>query len=129
MPAQHNMSHALRAAISSACIFPGAGLFMLRQYWRGCIFALPAALVIIMLFKSAITTALQINAQLEQQVQQGNFNIDLVAIYQQLHSALFASPYWQEGKWLLLASWLLSIASSYFVGKKIDLQQPAEGNQ
>lgn len=119
------MSHALRAAISSACIFPGAGLFLLRRYIRGCVFAVPAALVVLMLFNNLIATAFRISDRLDQQAREGNFAFDAVAIFHELHGALFASPYWQDGKWILLASWLLSIASSYFVGKKIDLQSTA----
>lgn len=113
----------MRAAISSACIFPGAGLFMLRQYLRGCIFAIPAAAIIAMMFKNLFTTAVAINAQLQRQAEAGHFGFDFAIIFQQLHNSIFASPYWQDGKWILLASWLLSIASSYFVGKKFDVQQ------
>lgn len=125
-PEKNPMSYALRAAISSACIFPGAGLFLLRQYLRGCIFAVPAALIILLLFINLFSTAFKISAELQRKADAGNFAFDVVAIFHQLHSALFTSPYWQDGKWILLASWLLSIASSYFVGKKMDLQSTAE---
>lgn len=120
------MSYAMRAAISSACIFPGAGLFLLRQYVRGCVFAIPALIIIFMLFKNLIDTAMTMSARLDQQAREGNFSLDFVGMFHELHGALFASPYWQDGKWILLASWLLSIMSSYFVGKKID-QQPTTG--
>ncbi len=116
------MSHAKRAAIVSACIFPGAGLLMLREYLRGCIFALPAALIILLLFKNLISTALEISRHLDAEAKQGNFAFDVVAIYHQLHAAFFTSPYWDDGKWILLASWFFSILSSYFAGKKRDLQ-------
>jgi ABC-type amino acid transport system permease subunit len=45
-------------------------------------------------------------------------------MWNSLHGALFSSPYWDQGKWILLASWILSIISSYFAGKKADLHQP-----
>lgn len=121
------MSRALRAAIASACIFPGAGLFILRHYVRGSIFAIPAALILALMFNNLFSTAFAINEQLQQQAERGNFAFDVIALFHQLHNSLFASPYWQDGKWILLASWLLSIGSSYFVGKKIDLQQQTEG--
>lgn len=121
------LSHARRAAISSALIFPGAGLFLLRHYVRGCIFAVPAAVVILMLLKNLAVTTLEIHRHMQEQAQQGIFALDLVGMYHQLHESIFTSPYWQDGKWILLASWLLSIASSYFVGKKMDLQS-AEDN-
>lgn len=122
------MSYAKRAAIASACIFPGAGLIMLREWLRGCIFAVPSALIIALLFKNLINTALQISAHLDAEAKRGNFAFDAIGIYHQLHQSFFTSPYWQDGKWMLLASWLLSILSSYFAGKKRDLQQ-APGNQ
>lgn len=121
-PDRTSMSYAMRAAISSACIFPGAGLFLLGHYVRGCIFAVPAGVIVLMLFKNLFAAAFRINDQLRHQAEQGIFSFDVMAIFNELHSSLFASPYWQDGKWVLLASWLLSIASSYFVGKKIDLQ-------
>ena len=112
---------AKRAAILSATIFPGAGLFFLRHHLRACIFALPALLVIIMLFKNLIDVAFRLNKELANEAAKGNYAIDFSYLWNSLHGALFSSPYWEQGKWLLLASWLLSIISSYFAGKKIDL--------
>jgi hypothetical protein len=112
------MNTAQRAAIASATIFPGAGLFLLRQYVRGLIFSVPALIIVAMLFMNMLKVSSRISDQLAQQ----EIPFDVVAIGQQLHLAIFDSPYWQEGKWILLASWLLSIISSYYAGKKIDLQ-------
>ncbi|WP_062064792.1 hypothetical protein [Cellvibrio sp. OA-2007] len=114
-------SQAKRAAILSATIFPGAGLFFLRHYARGCIFALPALLVVIMLFINLFSVAFQLNAELSAEAAKGNFAIDIAHMWNTLHGAIFTSPYWEQGKWILLASWLLSIVSSYFAGKKIDI--------
>ncbi|MDF3012998.1 MAG: hypothetical protein K0Q78_1202 [Cellvibrio sp.] len=50
----------------------------------------------------------------------GIFMPDISHMWNSLHGALFASPYWQQGKWILLASWVLSIISSYFAGQKVD---------
>ncbi|PUA27528.1 MAG: hypothetical protein B0W54_13240 [Cellvibrio sp. 79] len=127
-PVNKPMSYAARAAIASAFIFPGAGLFLLKQYVRGCIFALPATIIIAMMFKNLFSTAIAINEQLQREAERGIFSFDVMAIFHQLHSSIFASPYWHDGKWLLLASWLLSIVSSYFVGKKFDQQQLAAGD-
>ena len=117
-------SYAKRAAILSATIFPGAGLFFLRHYLRGCIFALPAALVIIMLFKNLFAVAFKLNAEMAAEIEKGNRAIDIIHMWNSLHGAIFSSPYWEQGKWILLASWILSIVSSYFAGKKADLHQP-----
>lgn len=115
-----SFSLANRAAILSAAIFPGAGLFFLRHYLRGFIFAVPAALIIIMLFKNLFDTAISLNRQLAAEAAKGNYAIDLGHLWSSLHASLFNSPYWDQGKWILLASWILSIISSYFAGQKMD---------
>lgn len=113
-------SQAKRAAILSATIFPGAGLFFLRHYVRGCIFAVPAALVIMMLFKNLFAVAFKLNEEMAAEIEKGNLAIDIGHMWNSLHGAMFTSPYWEQGKWILLASWILSIISSYFAGKKRD---------
>lgn len=119
-------SQAKRAAILSATIFPGAGLFFLRHHLRGCIFALPAALVIIMLFKNLFAVAFKLNEEMAAEIEKGNLAIDIGHMWNSLHGAMFTSPYWEQGKWILLASWILSIISSYFAGKKADLNKRTE---
>lgn len=115
-----SLSKAKRAAILSATIFPGAGLFFLRSYVRGCIFAVPALIIILMLFKNLFAVALQLNEEMAAEAARGNFALDISHMWSTLHGSLFASPYWDQGKWILLASWILSIISSYFAGQKID---------
>lgn len=115
------LSLAKRAAILSAAIYPGAGLFFLRHYLRGCIFAIPATLIIILLFKNLFDTAVALNKQLAAEAAKGNYAIDVGHLWSSLHASLFNSPYWDQGKWILLASWMLSIISSYFAGKKMDI--------
>ncbi|HEY0894117.1 MAG TPA: hypothetical protein VGE32_13740 [Cellvibrio sp.] len=119
-------SQAKRAAILSATIFPGAGLFFLRHHLRGCIFAVPAALVIIMLFKNLFAVAFKLNEEMAAEIEKGNMAIDIGHMWNSLHGAMFTSPYWEQGKWILLASWILSIISSYFAGKKADLNTRTE---
>ncbi|MCE3253169.1 MAG: hypothetical protein K0Q67_2189 [Cellvibrio sp.] len=92
-------SQAKRAAILSATIFPGAGLFFLRRYVRGCVFAIPALIVIVMLFKNLFTVAFQLQDQMAAEAAKGIFMPDISH---------------------LLASWVLSIISSYFAGQKVD---------
>lgn len=125
-PVSQQFSQAKRAAILSATIYPGAGLFFLGSYVRGCIFAVPPTLIIIMLFKNLFAVAFKLNAEISAAAERGNLSIDLNHMWSSLHGALFTSPYWEQGKWLLLASWVLSIISSYYAGKKIDLANRAE---
>jgi hypothetical protein len=118
-----SMSMANRAAIVSATVFPGAGLFLLRHYVRGLIFAVPATIIIAMLFANVMDVALKLNKELKLQAEMGNFSFDIAHMTTELHAAFFSSPYWSQGKWILLASWILSIISSYFAGKKLDQAQ------
>ena len=119
-------SQAKRAAILSATIFPGAGLFFLRSYVRGCVFAIPALVIVVMLFKNLFTVAFRLQKQMAAEATRGIFMPDISHLWNSLHGAIFSSPYWQQGKWVLLASWLLSIVSSYFVGQKIDQAKRTE---
>lgn len=121
-----SLSFANRAALLSAGIFPGAGLFFLRHHLRACIFAIPASLIIILLFKNLFDTAIALNRELAAEAAKGNYAIDIGHLWSSLHGALFNSPYWDQGKWILLASWILSIISSYFAGKKIDIAKAAQ---
>ncbi len=122
-PTPNTMSYAKRAAIASAFIFPGAGLFLLGQRLRGCVFAIPSALVIAMLFINLLQVALRLSNELDERAKRGDFALDIPYLWHSLHNAVFDSPYWSQGKWLLLAAWICSIISSYAVGKKRDLQQ------
>ena len=116
------MSQATRAALMSALIFPRAGLLMLRQYRRGLIFALPVLIILIMLFKQLFALATQIGADLNGHPEQ----LDILQVSEQLHTQIYSSAYWVQGKWIILASWLLSIVSSYANGHQLDLAQAAE---
>lgn len=120
------LNQAKRAAILSATIFPGAGLFFLRHYVRGCIFAVPSALIIAMLFKNLFAVAFALNKEIAAEAAKGNLALDIGHLWNSLHGAVFASPYWDQGKWLLLASWILSIISSYSAGQKKDLAKRTE---
>lgn len=110
------MKKATRAALLSSLVFPGLGLIYLRHYVRGSIFAVPAALVLFLFFHFLQQQAALISAELTQHPEQ----LDIMQIAQQLHSAIYNSSIWQEGRWVLLASWILSIPSSYTLGQKID---------
>lgn len=111
------MNNAKRAAIASAFIYPGAGLFLLKHYVRGCIFAIPATLIV----GAMMINLMQITSALSQEIQGKILTPELLAyLWTSLHGAIYASSAWHEGKWILIASWLLSIISSYFAGKKQD---------
>lgn len=112
------MQNAKRAAIASAFIYPGAGLFLLKHYVRGCVFAIPATIVILMLFANLLHVSAELNREIAGQM----ISPALIhMMWVKLHSAFYDAPTWQNGKWLLLASWILSIISSYSAGKQLDV--------
>src|SRR6188474_2989942 len=90
-------SQAKRAAILSATIFPGAGLFFLRNYVRGCVFAIPALVIVVMLFKNLFTVAVQLQDEMAAEAARGHLMPDISHMWNSLHGAIFASPYWQQG--------------------------------
>lgn len=111
------MNNAKRAAIASAFIFPGAGLFMLKHYVRGCIFAVPATIIVLAIFINLFSVTITLSNEIAGKM----LSAELInMLWRELHAAIYESPYWRDGKWILLASWLLSIISSYFAGKKHD---------
>jgi ABC-type amino acid transport system permease subunit len=79
-----------------------------------------------MLFKNLFAVAFKLNEQMAAEIEKGNMAIDIGHMWNSLHGAMFTSPYWEQGKWILLASWILSIISSYFAGKKADLAKHTE---
>jgi len=111
------MNHAKRAAIASAFIFPGAGQFLLKHYIRGCVFAIPAVIIIGAIFYNMLTTAQALSNEMAGQIPNSAM---ITRMFTELHNAAYHSTAWNEGKWVLLASWILSIVSAYFIGKKMD---------
>jgi hypothetical protein len=65
---------------------------------------------------------LQAAAALQQDIQGESLTPALIQhLWTSLHTALYESRALREGIWILLASWVLSIISSYFSGKKQDV--------
>lgn len=119
------MNKATKAALFSALIFPGAGLWWLKHYWRACVFIIPGGLalwyitrnlyaIINQVMEKLVSQSLMIDPlNMDQTTAAITRLVDQIIAEQNLHLS-FASN-------LLVACWLCSIASSYFVGKKMDL--------
>lgn len=119
------MKKSTKAALLSAFVFPGVGLWWLKRFTRACIFMVPAiiALTYITICLYAIAQALQLNMasgvididpfNMERTMTQvQNFADDFIA--KQHYHLDFARN-------ILFASWILGIVSSYFVGKQIEM--------
>lgn len=113
-------SFASRAALMSLLIFPGVGLIWLGERVRGAIFAVPVFVILMMWIRDIWSAAREYTDALVAS-SAPSFTELYAALFDKTHELLFASVWWQEGKMVLLASWLLSVVSSWVVGKRRDI--------
>ena len=120
--------NANKAALYSAIIFPGAGLWWLKSYVRACIFIVPAAVAFFYIAKKVYDVIAPINAKFRQQAEEGLIDgFNLVGNYEKLSTEVHQSLATQMDQFytvgtIFIVCWLCSIVSSYFVGKKLDLE-------
>ena len=124
------MKKAEKAALYSAIVFPGAGLWWLKSYARALVFIVPACITLWHIGTRVFASASKTYFKMQEQAEEGLLAIDpasLTNMYEKLHHDIYASLGAQQQQLnvsiaILIASWICSIVSSYFVGKKIDLQ-------
>lgn len=115
------MKPSTKAVIYSTFIFPGAGLWSLGQRGRAAVFAIPALVAVGYMLVGSWRIAKRIADQMAQEIlATGQFSLDLGYILTQVREAVAQSSGLQEAQWIFIAAWLLSIASSYAVGKLHD---------
>lgn len=118
------MKKSEKAALYSGVIFPGAGLWWLKKYWRACIFIIPCGLALIYILKCIF----YVRHELQEQVLIGTLYIDITdpygtydhvkkAAYQIMETQHFHLDFAQ---YIIILSWIFSILSSYFAGKKME---------
>ena len=119
-----------KAALYSAFIFPGAGLWWLKHYARACIFIIPTCLSLWYLTTKLYDGVAPVYAKLQLQAAEGLIDIsDMGAIYGKLSTEIhrsLAEQHLGAVEAILVACWLCSIVSSYFVGKKLDLENTSK---
>lgn len=120
------MKPSTKAVIYSTFIFPGAGLWSLGQRARAAVFGIPALLAVGYMMVGSWLIARRIADQLAQEIlATGQFSLDPAYILKQVREAIAGDSGLQDAQWIFLAAWLLSIASSYAVGKLQDQKIPA----
>jgi hypothetical protein len=120
------MKPSTKAAIYSAFIFPGAGLWDLGQRGRAAVFGVPALIAMIYMMVGIWGIARKIADGLNNEIlATGQINIDIGAILAQVHRALAESPNLENAQWIFVASWIISIFSSYAVGRLQEQSPPA----
>jgi len=125
-----SMTKASKAALFSTIIFPGAGLWWLRLYGRASIFILSAIVslsyIIVTLYNSIAPAYNKMLRDAEQGlivVDGSNFLSTFNKLYQEMFQNIAAhQSQLHTAQVIFIACWLCSIASSYFAGKKIDLE-------
>lgn len=108
------MKKSTKAALYSAFVFPGVGLYWLKQYARGSVFFIPALLATLYIMKGLIVVSGELNANIQTNPEaylDTTFLVNAVML-----SVVKNIPYLIQAKWFFVAAWLLSIASSYFAG-------------
>jgi hypothetical protein len=120
------MKKSTKAALYSALVFPGAGLLLLKHYWRAAIFMLPAALLL-----GYITHCLMFIADaITQQILSNRLTLDILNLAQNIptletlvQSIISEQHFHLElARTLLFFCWGFSIASSFFAGKRRDIE-------
>ena len=125
------MTKAEKAALFSTIIFPGAGLWWLKHYGRASIFIVAAigslGYIITTLYNSIEPTY----SKMLRDAEEGLIVVDtttLLSMATKLHHEIYQNlaahqSQLNAAQFIFIAGWLCSIASSYFVGKKIDLAE------
>jgi len=120
-------NRATKAAIFSAFIFPGAGLWWLKHYARACIFIIPTCISLWYIATKLYEGVAPVYKNLQRQAAEGLIDVtDIMHIYSKLSVEIHRSLAAQQSQLgtvelILVACWLCSIVSSYFVGKQLDM--------
>lgn len=112
------MKLATKAALLSGLVCPGSGLFLLKKYWLGLAFMIPAlgALTYIMSF------AVQVATSLAERIQSGQLPLNSATLSAEINTALTGegTALYSLAKIVFMISWLLSIAVSYWLARRFD---------
>jgi hypothetical protein len=120
-----------KAALFSAIIFPGAGLWWLKHYGRASIFIVAAIGSLGYIITTLYNSIMPIYSKMLRDAEEGlivvdasNFSSMFTKLYQEMYQGVAAhQSQLNAAQCIFIACWLCSIASSYFVGKKMDLAE------
>jgi len=122
-----SIKKANKAALYSALVFPGAGLLWLKHYGRACVFMVPSLVALVHLARTLYHSIAPVYLQMLSDAREGSVDVfDMSSLYVKLSQEIHQSIAAQQGQLhlaevVLVAAWACSIVSSYFVGKKTDL--------
>lgn len=124
------MKKSTKAALFSALIFPGLGLLWLKHYARAAIFMVPSLIAFWYLCSTLYQAIAPLYASLLRDAEEGVLILDpanMSALIEQVQQSI-ASHQNQlfVAKAVIVAAWICSIISSYFLGTKHDLAKPQD---
>lgn len=111
------------AALLSALVFPGAGLWYLGFFTQMLVFAVPTVFALAYICRVFFMVGMPtLNAAsvdyVEGIMMRDDWQLPLQQIKQDLINKLLAYPHLQEALWILLGAWSLSIVFSFIVGTR-----------
>lgn len=128
------MTKAGKAALFSAIIFPGAGLWWLKHYARAGIFIVSAVVALGYIVTTLYNAIAPVYNKMLRDAEEGFIVVDMTtlpSIATKLHHEVYQSladhqSQLNAAQFIFIAGWLCSIVASYFVGKKMDLNNSDE---
>lgn len=117
------MQHAVRAALISALVFPGAGHLYLRRPARACLFLVPALVAAVWFGNDLMTRA----TALADQVLAGTLALDPAALAARLEAQGGGSHVATACEVVLVLCWAGSIVDSYLVARRLKRPGSAPG--
>jgi len=113
------MKKSSKAALYSAVIFPGAGLYLLKHYVRGSVFFIPALLAILYImngFRAVVN-------ELSEKLKLDPYGLlDVTKLFRDITTSIdLHIPLYHQAISLFIVSWIISIVSSYFAGRKQEI--------
>jgi hypothetical protein len=114
------MQKSVQAALYSALIFPGAGLYWLKRYWQAALFILPALAITGYVLRETLACAYQ----LRDKISAGAMPMDITSIaLEAVHTSEQLTARLDGAIWALIACWVLSIGASYLAGRTLEQTQ------
>jgi hypothetical protein len=111
------MKKSFKAALYSTLIFPGAGLWWLKRYWLASSFIVPALVICAYVLRETVAVA----NLLSEQISDGSLPLDVVPLTRAVEQTVQQLTLELSGAiWLFVLCWLLSVAVSYLLGKRLD---------
>lgn len=113
------MKPSQRALLYSLVIFPGAGLWAIGERIRALVFIIPCIIACILM----IGDIMQITQDMMQKMVDGLIPFDFISLFLEVRRQIYADPDVRHYLIILVTAWILSSISSYFAGKKKELEQ------